>query len=100
MGLFLTPALLGLMLAADETPSTAARLGLPASLSDQDTPPLRQEERANEFVIDVNLWPILESTTLPTGEHRTAFWPLFHVSSKPKGGVHSWHVLNVLKVPD
>jgi len=48
--------------------------GLPTSLA-QDPPPAaaQQEESKNEFPINVNLWPVLESTTLPTGERRTAF---------------------------
>ena len=75
--------------------------GLPTSLA-QDPPPAaaQQEETKNEFPINVNLWPVLESTTLPTGERRTAFWPFFHVTTMPKGGVHSWHILNFLSGPN
>src|SRR5687768_14309787 len=73
--------------------------GLPTSLA-QDAPAPQQEESAQEFPINVNLWPLLESTTLPTGERRTALWPLFHVTTMPKGGVHSWHVLNFLSGPN
>jgi len=74
---------------------------LPTTLA-QDPPPAAavQEENKNEFPVNVNLWPVLESTTLPTGERRTAFWPLFHVTTMPQGGVHSWHVLNFLSGPD
>src|SRR6185503_1696858 len=75
--------------------------GLPTRLA-QDPPPAAaaQEENKNEFPVNVNLWPVLESTTLPTGERRTAFWPFFHVTTMPQGGVHSWHVLNFLTGPN
>src|SRR6185436_14245501 len=75
--------------------------GLPTRLA-QDPPPAAtvQEENKNEFPVNVNLWPVLESTTLPTGDRRTAFWPFFHVTTMPKGGVHSWHVLNFLTGPN
>src|SRR5205814_4454481 len=92
MRLFLTQALFGLALArsawarTDDASSTAASLGLPSHLAFQEP---KQEGSRNEFVADVNLWPFLESTTLSTGEHRTALWPLFHVSTRPQGGVHS-----------
>lgn len=63
--------------------------GLPTSLA-------QEEKKPNEFAINVNLWPILESHTLPDGNRRTSLWPLFHVTTMPQGGVHSWHVLNFL----
>jgi hypothetical protein len=79
----------------------AQSAGLPGSLA-QDPPPAapKQEENKTEFPVNVNLWPVLESTTLPTGERRTAFWPFFHVTTLPKGGVHSWHALNFLSGPN
>ena len=76
--------------------------GLPTSLA-QDPPPVaaqQEDDSKAEFPINVNLWPVLESHTLPTGERRTSFWPFFHVTTLPKGGVHSWHVLNFLTGPN
>ena len=76
--------------------------GLPTSLT-QDPPPVaavQEDESKAEFPINVNLWPLLESTTLSTGERRTSLWPLFHVTTLPKGGIHSWHVLNFLSGPN
>jgi hypothetical protein len=81
---------------AEEPPPTAAYLGWPTSLADESAPGLQDEDRKNEFAINVNLWPFVESTTLPTGERRTAVWPFFHVTLLPKGGVHSWHVFTFL----
>jgi len=83
-----------------DQPSPAERLGWPRCLSDENAPGLQEEDRKNEFAINVNLWPILESTLLPSGERRTALWPLFHVSTLPTGDTYSWHVLNFLKGPD
>jgi len=94
MRFFLGQAVFALILARGAWADEDARLGLPTRLSYQEQ---KQEEPRNEFVVDVNLWPILESTTLSTGEHRTALWPLFHVSTRPQGGIHSWHVLNFLQ---
>ncbi|HVR85009.1 MAG TPA: hypothetical protein VMU54_11905, partial [Planctomycetota bacterium] len=89
-----------LTIGAGEEPSTAQLLGWPARLSDESAPGLQDDDRKNEFAINVNLWPILESTQLPSGERRTALWPLFHVSTLPNGDNYSWHVLNFLKGPD
>jgi hypothetical protein len=97
MRFFLGQAVFALILARSAWADEGADLGLPTHLTYQEQ---KQEESRSEFVVDVNLWPILESTTLPTGEHRTAFWPLFHVSTRPQGGVHSWHVLNFLTGPN
>lgn len=95
MTLLIAALLAGLTVPADE-PSTARLLGWPESLADEAAPGLQEEDRRSEFSINVNLWPILESTTLPTGERRTALWPLFHVSTNKDGSNHSWHVLNFL----
>lgn len=91
--------LLSAFAAPGDDPSTAQLLGWPASLADENAPALQEEDRRNEFAINVNLWPILESTTLSTGERRTALWPLFHVSTNTDGSNHSWHVLNFLQGP-
>ncbi|HLY72828.1 MAG TPA: hypothetical protein VKU80_01820 [Planctomycetota bacterium] len=93
-------AALLLSIGAGEEASSAELLGWPARLSDESAPGLQEDDRKNEFAINVNLWPILESTRLPTGERRTALWPLFHVSTLPSGDTYSWHVLNFLKGPD
>src|SRR5207248_904570 len=90
IGIFLQQ--IGAPLPEDQPRPNAALLGLPSSLADDAPSGLQEDDRKNEFAINVNLWPILESTTLPTGERRTALWPLFHVSTMPKGGVYSWHV--------
>jgi hypothetical protein len=66
--------------------------GLPTTLA--------QDEPAQEFPIDINLWPVLETRTLPDGNRRHSLWPLFHVTTMPQGGVHSWHVLNFLTGPN
>jgi hypothetical protein len=81
---------------AGEASDIAVGPGWPAGLDDESAPSLQDEDRKNEFAVNVNLWPFIESTTLPTGERRTALWPIFHVTTRPKGGVHSWHVLNFL----
>lgn len=78
-------------------PPDSAGLGLPTHLADDPLVADRQQEdQRNEFTHEVNLWPLIESTHLPTGEWRTAFWPFFHVTTRPDGEVHSWHVLNFL----
>lgn len=75
--------------------------GLPTTLAQEEPArPGQEEERPQEFAINVNLWPLLESHTLPDGNRRTSLWPLFHVTTMPQGGVHSWHVLNLLWGPN
>ncbi len=96
----LTAFLLAGLATGPEDPSTAQLLGWPAGLADDYAPGLQEEDRKNEFAININLWPILESTTLSTGERRTALWPLFHVSTNADGSNHSWHVLTFLSGSD
>lgn len=59
-------------------------------------------ERApqEDFPLNINLWPLLESRTLATGERRNSLLLLFHVTTAPNGVVSSWHVLNVISGPD
>ena len=72
--------------------------GLPTTLAQEEPAPKQQED--NEFAVNINLWPILETRTLPDGNRRHSLWPLFHLTTMPQGGVHSWHVLNFLTGPN
>ncbi|RPH46739.1 MAG: hypothetical protein EHM91_06905, partial [Planctomycetota bacterium] len=74
---------------------------LPTTLAQEE--PARkpqQEDPSGEFPVNLNLWPVLETRTLPDGNRRHSLWPLFHVTTMPQGGVHSWHVLNFLTGPN
>ena len=87
----LIPVVVGLLLAQ----------GLPTTLAQEE--PARkpqQEDPSSEFPVNINLWPVLETRTLPDGNRRHSLWPLFHVTTMPQGGVHSWHVLNFLTGPN